>query len=58
MKGKVMQIYCLDKKGYWTHRCLFINADDLGTTAKLAVMRLKGVYDTSSTIKEVQYNVY
>ena len=56
---KVLQIYCLDKMGYWNKRCLFVNADkDLGTLLKTVVPKLKNEYDTTSALKGVVYNVY
>lgn len=59
MKGKVMQIYILDDKGYWIRESLFINIEkSIPETIKDLLPKLKKCKNTSTTIKGVLYNVY
>lgn len=59
MKGKVMQIYILDEKGYWIREILFINIEkSIPETIKNLLPKLKKCKNTSTAIKEVVYNVY
>ena len=55
--GKVAQVQCLDEKGYWMKRSLFLNVDDLPDWWSIVFLkRLEDVPDSYTTIRSVLYD--
>ena len=55
MIGYVQQVQCLDEKGYWIHRTIFLNMDKTFCKGLTKVINDKTVPNSYTTVRKVEY---
>lgn len=55
MIGYVQQVQCLDEKGYWMHRTIFLNMDKTFCKGLTKVINDKTVPNSYTTVRKVEY---
>lgn len=50
---KVQQVQCIDEKGYWTKRSVFLNMDETFIYGLKKVVNDRTIVDSYSTVRSV-----